>query len=100
MFLVDTDDFDMFAYPLWREIDPSAVTAQFDFFFDHFFPINLKFGLVPGVAGAICSRGCHSGLFFSSNHDPDCLCGKGSLTLNRNEASCRSGKRISSGRIA
>lgn len=43
--LIDSDYFNLMADPVGRQIDPSAVTAEFDLFFDHLFAVNFEFHL-------------------------------------------------------
>ena len=49
---IDANDFDVFAHPIRRQVDPAAVSTRFDFFFDHLFPEDSE--LCPGgLAGII-----------------------------------------------
>ncbi len=45
MRLIYPDYFNLMSDPVGWKIDPAAVTAQFDLFFDHLFAVNFKFDL-------------------------------------------------------
>jgi len=49
---IDANDFDVFAHPIRRQVDPAAVSTWFDFLFDHLFPDDSELGL-GGLAGII-----------------------------------------------
>jgi len=49
---IDANDFDVFAYPIRRQVDPAAVSTWFDFLFNHLFPQDSKLGL-GGFAGIL-----------------------------------------------
>jgi hypothetical protein len=46
---IDAYDFDMFADPVRRKINPPAVAALFDFLLDHLLAIDFKFRLLTNV---------------------------------------------------
>jgi len=46
--LINSNDFNMMADPVGRQINPSAVAAGLDFFFEHFFTENFKLHLASG----------------------------------------------------
>ncbi len=43
--LIDTNDFDVFAHPIRRQVYPTAVATRLDFLFDQLFPEDSKLGL-------------------------------------------------------
>ena len=47
---IDTNDFNVLAHPIERQVNPAGVSTGFDFLFDHLFAENPEFGL-GGPAG-------------------------------------------------
>ena len=47
---IDTNDFDVLAHPIERQVNPPGISTGFDFLFDHLFAENPEFSL-GGLAG-------------------------------------------------
>ena len=74
---IDTNDLDVLAHPIQGQVDPTAVTARFDFLFNNLFAENPEFGL-GGPAGICPFTASHFPVHFflrSDHRYPPLVCG-------------------------